>query len=366
MKTAQHSVSMDSPQASAVPTAAPSRGREASGRPRFDAPVPDGGYLWWYLDALSDDGTHGLSIIAFVGSVFSPYYAWARARGGGVAPAEQFCALNVALYGAAGQRWTMTERGRSSIARTAERYTIGPSSIALEGDEVVVRFDEWAAPIPRRVRGEVRLKPGAWCGFVAGLDAAGRHRWGPMAPCARIEVELDAPRVRWSGPAYMDSNEGDDPIDHAFHDWDWSRARMRDGSTTVIYDVRAPRSPGPSYSTATPRLRDTTRTGLQAPESRVIAQRFLRDGRSEPFEAPPRQELPVSPIWRIERGVRTDANHPARVLETLEDTPFYARSTLSSSVLGEPVVAIHESLSLPRLRSLPVRLMLPWKMPRRG
>jgi carotenoid 1,2-hydratase len=341
MKTAQHSVSMDSPQASAVPTAAPSRGREASGRPRFDAPVPDGGYLWWYLDALSDDGAHGLSIIAFVGSVFSPYYAWARARGGGVAPADQFCALNVALYGAAGQRWAMTERGRSSIARTAERYTIGPSSIALEGDDVVVRFDEWSLPIPRRIRGTVRLKPGAWCGFVAGLDAAGRHRWGPMAPCARIEVELDAPRVRWSGPAYMDSNEGDDPIDHAFHDWDWSRARMRDGSTTVIYDVRAPQG------------------------SRVIAQRFLRDGRSEPFDAPPRQGLPASPIWRIERGVRTDTHHPARVLETLEDTPFYARSTLSSSVLGEPVVAIHESLSLPRLRSLPVRLMLPWKMPRR-
>ena len=342
MKTAQHSVSMDSPQASAVPTAAPSRGREASGRPRFDAPVPDGGYLWWYLDALSDDGTHGLSIIAFVGSVFSPYYAWARARGGGVAPADQFCALNVALYGAAGQRWAMTERGRSSIARTAERYTIGPSSIALEGDDVVVRFDEWSLPIPRRIRGTVRLKPGAWCGFVAGLDAAGRHRWGPMAPCARIEVELDAPRVRWSGPAYMDSNEGDDPIDHAFHDWDWSRARMRDGSTTVIYDVRAPQG------------------------SRVIAQRFLRDGRSEPFDAPPRQGLPASPIWRIERGVRTDTHHPARVLETLEDTPFYVRSTLSSSVLGEPVVAIHESLSLPRLRSLPVRLMLPWKMPRRA
>ena len=348
-----------------MPTAAPSRGREASGRPRFDAPVPDGGYLWWYLDALSDDGTHGLSIIAFVGSVFSPYYAWARARGGGVAPADQFCALNVALYGAAGQRWAMTERGRSSIARTAERYTIGPSSIALEGDDVVVRFDEWSLPIPRRIRGTVRLKPGAWCGFVAGLDAAGRHRWGPMAPCARIEVELDAPRVRWSGPAYMDSNEGDDPIDHAFHDWDWSRARMRDGSTTVIYDVRAPRSPGPSYSTAMPHLSANTQTGSQASASRVIAQRFLRDGRSEPFEAPPRQELPASPIWRIERGVRTDTHHPARVLETLEDTPFYARSTLSSSVLGEPVVAIHESLSLPRLRSLPVRLMLPWKMPRR-
>ena len=45
---------------------------------RFDTPVPDGGYAWWYLDALSDDGRHGLTVIAFIGSVFSPYYAWAR------------------------------------------------------------------------------------------------------------------------------------------------------------------------------------------------------------------------------------------------------------------------------------------------
>ncbi len=40
-----------------------------------------GGYAWWYVDALSDDGRHGLTLIAFIGSVFSPYYAW-RAGGG--------------------------------------------------------------------------------------------------------------------------------------------------------------------------------------------------------------------------------------------------------------------------------------------
>ena len=56
---------------------APDRG------PRFDAAVPPGGYAWWYVDALSDDGRHGLTIIAFIGSVFSPYYACARRRGDG-------------------------------------------------------------------------------------------------------------------------------------------------------------------------------------------------------------------------------------------------------------------------------------------
>ena len=33
--------------------------------PPFDTPVPPGGYRWWYLDALSDDGRHGITLIAF-------------------------------------------------------------------------------------------------------------------------------------------------------------------------------------------------------------------------------------------------------------------------------------------------------------
>ena len=41
------------------------------------------GYVWWYVDALSDDGQHGLTLIAFIGSVFSPFYAWSRRRGAG-------------------------------------------------------------------------------------------------------------------------------------------------------------------------------------------------------------------------------------------------------------------------------------------
>ena len=36
-------------------------GRGADGAPRFDQPVPPGGYLWWYVDALSDDGRHALT-----------------------------------------------------------------------------------------------------------------------------------------------------------------------------------------------------------------------------------------------------------------------------------------------------------------
>ena len=49
----------------------------------FDRPVTQGGYLWWYLDGLSDDGQWAITLIAFVGTVFSPAYFRARARSGG-------------------------------------------------------------------------------------------------------------------------------------------------------------------------------------------------------------------------------------------------------------------------------------------
>ena len=52
------------------------------------------------------------------------------------------------------------------------------------------------------------------------------------------------------------------------------------------------------------------------------------------------------------------------MLATYEDTPFYARSLLASTLGGEPVRAMHESLSLDRFRNPMVRLMLPFRIPR--
>jgi carotenoid 1,2-hydratase len=316
----------------------PTGGRDADGAPRFDQPVAPGAYLWWYVDAISDDGQHALSIIAFVGSVFSPYYAWARRQG--EADPGNHCSINVALYGKAGKRWTMTERSRASVQRSADRLVIGPSQLHWDGECLTIDIDEVCMPIPRRVRGRVRVHPQGLCRFVAALDDGGLHRWGPIAPCARVEAEFDSPGVSWSGHAYLDSNEGDEPIDRPFTEWDWSRAPLKDGSTGVIYDVRQKQG-----------------------NDRVIAVRFQPSGEFEHFTPPERQPLPQT-AWRIGRTMRTDERQRATVTQTLEDTPFYVRSVVASSLLGESVVSVHETLSVPRLVSTAVQLMLPWRMPR--
>ena len=236
----------------------------------------------------------------------------------------------------------MTERGRRAVQRDVRSFTIGPSRLHWDGHALVVDIDEHTFPWPGRIRGRLRLQPQALCRFSTALDAGGRHRWGPIAPVSRIDVDLQQPALRWQGHAYLDSNEGDEPIDRPFADWDWSRGQLADGSTAVIYDVRP-------------------KTG----DSRVIAQRFATDGTATPFEAPPRHRLPRSK-WAVARGMRSEGSAPPRVVKTLEDTPFYARSTVAATLLGEPMTVIHESLDVPRVVSLPVRLMLPWRMPRRG
>ncbi len=236
----------------------------------------------------------------------------------------------------------MTERGQRSVQRGADHFAVGPSSLRWDGAGLVLDLDEWSVPLPQRVRGRLRVWPQALSSYVTTLDAAGRHRWGPIAPCSRIEVELDQPGLSWQGHAYLDSNEGDEPLAGPFNSWDWSRGTLRDGSSAVVYDVRPKAGP-----------------------DRVIAQRFFPSGGCEPFEAPARQQLPRS-AWRVQRHSRNQGVEPAQVTQTLEDTPFYVRSVLNSALLGERVQSVHESLDVARLDAPSTRLMLPWRMPRRA
>jgi carotenoid 1,2-hydratase len=280
-------------------------------------------------------------VIAFLGSVFSPYYAWARRRG----PADPLAhaAINVALYGHGGRRWTMTERGAGHVVRDASSLRIGPSSLAWDGRTLTIAIDEITAPWPRRVRGTIRVTPSALHDERFALDAAARHHWCPIAPCARVEVDLSQPRSRWQGHAYLDSNEGAVPLERDFVRWHWSRARTEDGGTAVLYDI-------------------ARRDG----SARSLALRFHPDAdRAVPFDAPPRAALPASG-WRVARETRSDAGSVAQVRTSLEDGPFYARSVVDTRLSGQPATAVHESLDLDRFAAPWVQAMLPFRMPRRG
>ena len=300
-----------------------------------------GGYLWWYVDALSEDGRHGLTLIAFIGSVFSPYYVRARRRGH--AEPENHVAVNLVLYGPQGRHWAMTERGRGALERSASQLRIGRSCLSWEGGELLLRFDELTAPWPSRLRGTLCLRPQLLASQSHALDAAGRHRWWPIAVHAQVTLDCSQPRLRWQGSAYMDSNQGDEPLEDALAGWHWQRCSLADGRSLVCYDAQR-------------------RDGSQG----SLARLFDPAGQPVPWpgEAVPTHPLPASG-WRVPRVARADAGAPLQC-RTLEDTPFYARTHLQGQWLGQPGFGMHESLSLARFRQPWVQAMLPFRMPRRG
>ena len=115
-------------------------------------------------------------------------------------------------------------------------------------------------------------------------------------------------------------------------------AGTRDGAAAILYDVTPRAGHGPSL-------------GL----------RIEAGGSVHRFAVPERHALPRT-LWRVARATQSET--PPRVVETLEDTPFYARALVAATLLGRPVTAMHESLALDRFARTWVRLLLPFRMPR--
>lgn len=231
----------------------------------------------------------------------------------------------------------MTERGRGALVQSPDRIQIGPSAMSWTADGLEISFNELSAPIPRRLMGRIRVEPRVTTARTFPLDAEGRHLWRPFAPRARVEVELSAPGLAWSGSGYFDSNQGEEPLERRFATWNWCRAHTAE-DTFIFYDV----------------------VGADA-RPRDLALRLDPSGDFDEIAAPPAHAL-RSTFWRMPRTVRADAAPELR--RTLEDAPFYARSELRGEVFGRPAEIVHESVSLARLRSPWVRGLLPFRMPR--
>lgn len=280
-----------------------------------------------------------MTIIAFVGSVFSPTYFAARARGRDIM-AERFCALNVVLYRARDRCWSFTEHPPSRVRRTAQRFDLGASSLAWEGDTLVARIDERSAGLGRPVQGTVRLRPHRCFEHPVSLDPAERHHWWPVAPLSEIEVEIDRPALRFVGSGYHDTNFGREPLERGFRAWDWSRAELPQG-TAVLYDAEPRQGPA---------------------EARGLL--FDHDGGVRPLDADPRHRLPRSG-WGVARAVRADPRATPEIRRVLESAPFYTRQLVETRIAGHPVLAMHESLDLDRFVKPVVQRMLPFRI-RRG
>lgn len=308
--------------------------------PDFAAALVPDGYAWWYVDALSDCGRHGFTLIAMLGCVFSPWYAAARRRG----PTDplRHSAVNIALYGERGRRWALTERAADDVRRDTGRLEIGTSSLDWDGNQLRVEINEITSPWPSRLRGRISLQPSMLLSRAYPLDAAERHLWVPVSPHGRVEVAFSQPALNWQGTAYFDANTGSAPLEADFDSWNWSRASATDASR-IFYD---------------------TRWRAAAGAGRSLSLRIDRRGLCEELPPPPRRELQRTG-WGIARETRCDATATPQILDTLESGPFYARSLLRTRAEGRDWTAFHESVSLRRFATRWVQTLLPVRLPRR-
>ncbi|MGB8814822.1 MAG: carotenoid 1,2-hydratase [Paracoccaceae bacterium] len=275
-------------------------------------------------------------MIGFVGSVFSPWYAWSGRRD----PANH-CCINVVTYGPGG-RFTMTDRGRAALNQSRDALQVGPSRMVWQNGSLVIDVNEVSA-LPRisRVRGQIRLTPTAVTEVEALLTPDASHIWRPFAPSAHIEVDLSQGHS-WTGHGYFDANFGTAALEADFQRWTWGRFPRAQGGTTCFYD------------------------GIRADGSALaIGLDVTADGTVGQISPPPLTPLGRT-RWAIARDTRCDAGARPRQTMALLDAPFYSRSIVQTQIDGESVSGVHEALDLTRFRSPIVKAMLAMRVPRRA
>ncbi|WP_345791024.1 carotenoid 1,2-hydratase [Gymnodinialimonas phycosphaerae] len=283
---------------------------------------------------MSDDGDQAISIIGFIGSVFSPWYRWSGREN----PANH-CCLNVATYGRGG-RWTMTDRGEEALGLSRDALQIGPSAMVWKGDRLEVQINEVSTPHAQRVKGTVTIHPSAVTDREMLLSDDGAHVWRPFAPTARIEVALNRPGWTWSGHGYFDANFGTRALEADFNYWTWGRFPLRDGSA-CFYDLDR---------------RDGT--------SLAAGVGFAADGTPHAIPLPPKQRL-KRPLWMVRRDTRSDADFRPHQVKPMLDAPFYNRSAIRTKINGEETTGVYEALDLDRFRGPWLMPMLAVRVPRR-
>jgi carotenoid 1,2-hydratase len=95
------------------------------------------------------------------------------------------------------------------------------------------------------------------------------------------------------------------------------------------------------------------------------ALQFDAQGGVQEIAAPPKTRLPRS-LWAMRREARADAGTTARQVRPMLDAPFYTRSAIETTILGERCVGVHEALDLDRFAKPWLKPMLACKVPRRA
>ena len=319
-------------------TLRPARGRGDLDGPNFDLDVPPDGYAWWYIDGDLGRGTRALSVIGFIGSVFSPWYAWSGRRD----PDNHVC-INVATYGPGG-RFTMTDRGRSRAAPVAAPLRGRPvlDDMGRGAARDRRRRDRVAADRCRRVRGQIASDPAAITGSELPLTVDGAHVWRPFAPRLGDRGRSGGARLAMVRPRLF-------------------RCQLRHPRAG---DRISPSGPGAASRIAVALPAFTTQHGCDGTELGA-GFRFGADGQAREIEPPPRTRLSPVALAGAPRNALRCGTRPEAGAEHARRAVLFPLSRADGD-RRRSRTGVHEALDLRRFRSPLLKPMLALRVPRRA
>lgn len=270
-----------------------------------------GGFLWWYLDLVDENGD-GVVLIWGFGLPFLPGITETPEA----LPADR-PSLNVCVYqGGACTLWLLQEYGPDEVLWEpwSERCVFGDSTLESRRGRTVCTVDAAIdCPLPgtrERLTGRLRVEGPP---VRHGAATPGDHGWTPLLTGAVGEVDLrvgDRPLASMRGRVYHDRNGSRRPLHHLGIDhWIWGRATQ--GPEERIWYLLWPEGGGPP---------------------RAIGLAIGADGvMQNPFDLAIALEEPRSATWGLpwwRRVVLTRDGAPWLTVthqRPVEDGPFYLR-----------------------------------------
>ena len=231
--------------------------------------LPQGGYQWWYFDAIDVEKGVKAVIIFYAANPFSIHYInkikemeskKQHSTHGAITPLD-FPAISISIYeGKETLFYSFTEFSSQHFSFTENPYniSIGNNRILKEiDDEELVYTIQLSEELPSGDRIEADLSfrsPNVYPEINSSRNhtgdeghstkseagSTGTHRWNLIQPTAKVQGTIDVHQpnieqvsIAFDGRGYHDQNTGREPMKNSFSDWYWGRFHFDD--YTLVY-----------------------------------------------------------------------------------------------------------------------------------
>ena len=206
----------------------------------FDPEKPQGGYEWWYFDAISLDKNWSLVIIFYEGNPFSPEYIQQSDHKPGDHPA-----ISVSLYHKGKcEYYSFLEykAGKFHWDNEEQAVSIGTNFFRRQEAGGLLEYElliNQAQASGHTIEAKLKFLSETIPDDLIEESKDELHKWNLLQPRAKVTGSINVNgrkgkrNIGFSGTGYHDHNVGYEPMKDSFDDWYWGRFHFPD--KTLIY-----------------------------------------------------------------------------------------------------------------------------------